>query len=84
MKKQAKIYNGGWVEASYDLPKRNESKMFRHDNGRSVRVSYWDKSEITVSFFAKDELTTNLYNKYTTLAEAANAVLSWTVAYRVY
>ena len=84
MNKQAKIYTGGWVEANYDLPKLNDTKMFRHDNGRSVKVSYWKKSEITVSFFGKDDLTTNLINKYKTLTEAANAILSWNVAYRIY
>ena len=39
---------------------------------------------ITVSFFGKDDLTTNLINKYKTLTEAANAILSWNVAYRIY
>lgn len=58
--------------------------MFPHDNGRKVRVSYWSKSEITVSFFGKDEITTNLINKYKTLSEAANAILAWNVAYRIY
>ena len=84
MNKQAKIYNGGWIEAAYDMPTLNNTKVFTHDNGRSVRVSYWKKSELTVSFFGKDELTTNLVNKYKTLSDAANAILAWQVAYRIY
>jgi hypothetical protein len=84
MKKQAKIYNGEWIESNYDLPKIGESKMYRHDNGRSVKVSYWNKSEIIVSFFDKDELTTHLLHTYKTLSEASNAILAWNVAYRIY
>jgi hypothetical protein len=38
----------------------------------------------SVKMESLDELTTNLVNKYKTLSEAANAILAWQVAFRIY
>jgi hypothetical protein len=84
MKKQAKIYSGGWVEAKFDMPAMGSSKEYWDENGQGVKVSYWGKKDIICAFFSKEQLQTNLYNKYQTLTEAANAILAWNKAYRVY
>jgi hypothetical protein len=84
MKKQAKIYNGGWVEAAYDMPALGSSKEYWADNGQGVKVFYREKQNIICFFFQNEELQSNLYSEYKTLQEAANAILAWQVAYRIY
>ena len=82
MKKQALIYSGGELTAEYDLPTKGNAKQFRDENGRSVKVT--NDNGLICAFFDVDELVATGKVTYKTLQEAANAILAWNKAYRVY
>lgn len=82
MKKQAKIYSGGELNAEFDLPLKNNAKQFTDENGRSVKVT--NDNGLICAFFEENELVAIGKKKYKTLQEAANAILAWHKAYRIY